>query len=278
MATASACTLLSKSRFKPQPVRASAVSTFAVECRSPAKPGLRYDALIMRRADRLFRIVQFLRAGRLQTARELAQKLQVSDRTIYRDVQDLQLSGVPILGEAGVGYTLRRDYDLPPLMFDVREITALVLGSRMVVAWGDAELAAAANDALRKIEAVLTPAMRDRIDAVRLYAPAFATRRPGDEAARDSLEQLRGAVERVRIIQVAYCDEKGHETQRRLRPMALLFWGNVWTLVAWCELRHDFRSFRVDRFRSIQILEETFVQERGQRYEDFLEKMRQQLQ
>jgi len=231
----------------------------------------------MRRADRLFRIVQFLRAGRLQTARELAQKLEVSDRTIYRDVQDLQLSGVPILGEAGVGYTLRRDYDLPPLMFDVREITALVLGSRMVVAWGDAELAAAANDALRKIEAVLTPAMRDRIDAVRLYAPAFAMRRPGDEAARDSLEQLRGAVERVQVIQVAYCDEKGHETLRRLRPMALLFWGNVWTLVAWCELRHDFRSFRVDRFRSIRILEETFVQERGQRYEDFLEKMRQQL-
>jgi len=232
----------------------------------------------MRRADRLFRIVQFLRAGRLQTARELARKLQVSDRTIYRDVQDLQLSGVPILGEAGVGYTLRRDYDLPPLMFDLREITALVLGSRMVAAWGDAELASAANDALRKIEAVLTPALRDRIDAVRLYAPALAIRRPEVEAARENLEQLRGAIENIRMIQVAYADEKGQETERRLRPMALLFWGNVWTLVAWCELRQDFRSFRVDRFRSIQTLEESFVQERGQRYEDFLIKMRQQMQ
>src|SRR5271168_680202 len=99
----------------------------------------------MRRADRLFRIVQFLRLGRMLTAQKLAAKLQVSQRTIYRDVRDLQLSGTPIEGEAGVGYTLRRDYDLPPLMFDVREITALVLGSRMVVAWGDAELAAAAN-------------------------------------------------------------------------------------------------------------------------------------
>jgi len=232
----------------------------------------------MRRDDRLFRIVQFLRAGRLQTARELARKLQVSDRTIYRDVQDLQLSGVPILGEAGVGYTLRRDYDLPPLMFDLREITALVLGSRMVAAWGDAELASAANDALRKIEAVLTPALRDRIDAVRLYAPALAIRRPEVEAARENLEQLRGAIENIRMIQVAYADEKGQETERRLRPMALLFWGNVWTLVAWCELRQDFRSFRVDRFRSIQTLEESFVQERGQRYEDFLIKMRQQMQ
>src|SRR6202049_3135662 len=125
----------------------------------------------MRRADRLFRIVRILRGSRLQTARMLAQKLEVSERTIYRDVSDLQTSGMPIEGEAGVGYTLRRDYDLPPLMFDRREITALVLGSRMVAAWGDAELASAANDALRKIEAVLTPALRDKIDSVRLYVP-----------------------------------------------------------------------------------------------------------
>jgi predicted DNA-binding transcriptional regulator YafY len=216
-----------------------------------------------------------LRAGRLQTARSLAQKLQVSDRTIYRDVQDLQLSGVPILGEAGVGYTLRRDYDLPPLMFNPREITALVLGSRMVAAWGDTELASAANDALRKIEAVLTPELRDRIDAVRLYAPALGSR--VDDSTRELLEQLRLAIERSHIVEVAYCDEKSQVTERRLRPMALLFWGSVWTLVAWCELRMDFRSFRVDRFKALRMIEESFPQERGQRYEDFLAQMRQQL-
>ena len=231
----------------------------------------------MRRADRLFRIVQFLRAGRLQTARGLGEKLEVSARTIYRDVQDLQLSGVPILGEAGVGYTLRRDYDLPPLMFDHREITALVLGSRMVAAWGDAELASAANDALRKIEAVLTPALRDRIDAVRLYAPAFAMRNPLDGETRRVLEQLRGAIEAACVIEVEYCDEKAQVTERRLRPMALLFWGNAWTLVAWCELRVDFRSFRVDRFRKLQILDKRFVPEHGQRYEDFVAQMRQKI-
>jgi predicted DNA-binding transcriptional regulator YafY len=229
----------------------------------------------MRRADRLFRIVQLLRGGRLQTARSLAQKLQVSERTIYRDVQDLQLSGVPILGEAGVGYTLRRDYDLPPLMFDSREITALVLGSRMVAAWGDAELASAANDALRKIEAVLTPALRDRIDAVPLHVPSYGLRNQG--AAREVLEQLRGAIESSHVVQVIYGDEKDRMTERRLRPMALLFWGNVWTLVAWCELRVDFRSFRVDRFKSLRQLDETFAQERGQRYEDFLVKVRAEL-
>jgi predicted DNA-binding transcriptional regulator YafY len=231
----------------------------------------------MRRADRLFRIVQFLRAGRLQTARGLAEKLAVSARTIYRDVQDLQLSGVPILGEAGVGYTLRRDYDLPPLMFDHREITALVLGSRMVAAWGDAELASAANDALRKIEAVLTPALRDRIDAVRLYAPAFAMRNPLDGETRRVLEQLRGAIEAACVIEVEYCDEKAQVTERRLRPMALLFWGNAWTLVAWCELRVDFRSFRVDRFQKLRLLDERFVAEHGQRYEDFVAQMRQKI-
>ena len=230
----------------------------------------------MRRADRLFRIVQLLRAGRLQTARSLAEKLQVSDRTIYRDVQDLQLSGVPILGEAGVGYTLRRDYDLPPLMFDAHEITALVLGSRMVAAWGDSELVSAANDALRKIEAVLTPALRDRIDAVRLYAPAMG--RPLDQNTRNTLEQLRGAIERCQIIEAAYSDEKLQVTQRRLRPMALLFWGNVWTLVAWCELRNDFRSFRADRFQSVNVLDNTFTPEHGQSYEDFIARIERQIE
>jgi len=231
----------------------------------------------MRRADRLFRIVQFLRAGRLQTARSLAAKLEVSDRTIYRDVQDLQLSGVPIEGEAGIGYTLRRDYDLPPLMFDRREITALVLGSRMVAAWGDAELASAANDALRKIEAVLSPALRDKIDSVRLYAPAFSPRNQADTDTRTNLELLRGAIEASKVIQVIYGDEKAQITERRLRPMALLFWGNVWTLDAWCELRNDFRSFRADRFKSLSILPETFTLEQGQRYEDFVAKVRREM-
>ena len=247
----------------------------------------------MRRADRLFRIVQLLRAGRLQTARSLAEKLQISERTIYRDVQDLQLSGIPILGEAGVGYTLRRDYDLPPLMFNSREITALVLGSRMVIAWGDADLASAANDALRKIEAVLTPDLRNKIDSVPMYAPAshdlpvnlppWPPNSAGTKTVspakphklpREMLERLRGAIENSKVIVIEYSDADSQSTERRLRPMALLFWGNVWTLAAWCELRADFRSFRADRIKTLKVLEETVIQERGKRYEDFLAKVR----
>ena len=116
----------------------------------------------MRRADRLFRIVQMLRSGRLKTSRALADRLQVSERTIYRDVRDLQLAGQPIEGEAGVGYTLRREFDLPPLMFTPEELTAIVLGARLVKAWGGAESAAAASTALARIEAVLPPALAAR--------------------------------------------------------------------------------------------------------------------
>src|SRR6267378_2683821 len=127
----------------------------------------------MRRADRLFRIVRILRGGRLQTARMLAQKLEVSERTIYRDVSDLQTSGMPIEGEAGVGYTLRRDLDLPPLMFTRDELTALVLGARLVRAWGGAASTVAADQALQRIEAVLPADLRERLDAILMYAPGF---------------------------------------------------------------------------------------------------------
>src|ERR1700733_9251825 len=127
----------------------------------------------MRRADRLFRIVQFLRLGRMLTAQKLAAKLQVSQRTIYRDVRDLQLSGTPIEGEAGVGYTLRRDFDLPPLMFTSAELTALVLGARLVQTWGGLESADAATSALARIEAVLPAELTAKLDAIRLFAPEF---------------------------------------------------------------------------------------------------------
>lgn len=224
----------------------------------------------MRRADRLFRIVQLLRSGRLQTARHLAEKLQVSHRTIYRDVQDLQLSGVPITGEAGVGYTLRRDFDIPPLMFDREEITALVLGARMVQAWGGMQLTEAANRALRKIEAVLPTDLRERIDEVLLYAPGSRVS-PGLRARLDSLH---AAAQDRRIVLIAYAREDGQQSVRRVHPLALYFWGGAWTLAAWCELRNDFRSFRVDRMEHLESLGEVFIPKAGQMLSDFLRRVR----
>ncbi len=224
----------------------------------------------MRRADRLFRIVQLLRAGRLSTARSLAEKLEVSERTIYRDIQELQLSGTPIEGEAGVGYTLRRDFDIPPLMFDRQEITALVLGARMVKAWGGMEMAEAANNALRKIEVVLPDDLRDRIDQVQLYAPGFRV----SKELRSRLDSLHHAAINRSVLDVEYSNETGDVTRRNIRPLALVFWGGAWTLVGWCELRRDFRSFRVDRMRSVRVLAETFTPKPGETLADFLKKVR----
>ncbi|MCA8883261.1 MAG: YafY family transcriptional regulator [Rhodobacteraceae bacterium] len=197
----------------------------------------------MRRADRLFQILQFLRGGRLTTARRLAERLEVSERTIYRDIADLQASGVPVEGEAGVGYVLRAGFDLPPLMFSRDEIVALVAGARMIRAWGGAGMSRAAEEALVKIEAVLPDAERARAGAVQIYS--FAPEMTADVAAM--IDRLEAATDTRQALVLQYRDAEDRETCRRVRPLGLWFWGKVWTLVAWCELRDDFRMFRLDR-------------------------------
>src|SRR2546422_10946170 len=144
----------------------------------------------MRRADRLFRIVQRLRRRGATTARQLAEALEVSERTVYRDTRDLLVSGVPIRGEAGVGYALDRSYELPPLMFDEEEIEALVLGARIVRAWADQKLARAAEEALQKIETVLPPRLKSRLGGTALLAPGFHVK----AGMRNGLGDLRPAI------------------------------------------------------------------------------------
>jgi len=220
----------------------------------------------MRRADRLFRLVQHLRGGRLLTARILAERLEVSERTIYRDVADLQASGVPIDGEAGVGYLMREGYDLPPLMFTRDEISALVAGARLIAAWGGARMALSAADALGKIEAVLPPTARKTADEVRVYA--FDTRMSDLEKMR--LDRIDAAIGEQRILTLHYADEGGARTVRDVEPMGLYFWGRVWTLVGWCRLRDDFRMFRVDRIDDMIEPERKFAPVKGRTLQDFL--------
>src|SRR6266705_1648901 len=144
----------------------------------------------MRRADRLFQIVQFLRGRRLTTAAHLADRLGVSLRTVYRDVRDLSLSGVPVEGEAGVGYRLRAGFDVPPLMFTLNEIEALAVGARMVEAWGGPVLADSARTAIEKIVAALPADRRLAVEKTRLYAPAFHV----DGRSMQQLESVREAI------------------------------------------------------------------------------------
>jgi predicted DNA-binding transcriptional regulator YafY len=220
----------------------------------------------MRRADRLFEIVQHLRGRRLTTARQLAEWLHVSERTIYRDIADLMASGVPIDGEAGVGYRIASHFDLPPLMFSHNEIDALVIGARFVESWGGPGLAQGARSALAKIAAALPRDKRAQLESSRLFAPGFVV----DARAGERLEAMRQAMATRQVAALQYRDRGGRVSQRRVWPLGLYFWGDAWSLGAWCELRNDFRNFRLDRIVTLSLLDERYPDAPGRRLEDFV--------
>ena len=223
----------------------------------------------MRRADRLFQIVQLIRGRRLTTAAFLAQRLEVSERTVYRDIADLQHQGVPIEGEAGVGYRLGAGFELPPLMFTQDEATALVAAARLAQSWLDPALARAIETALGKILSVLPAAARVSAEALALYAPALGI----DEATRTRLQMLREAVQSRHKLHLAYRDLGGEASERTVRPLGCFYWGKVWTLSAWCELRNDFRGFRVDRIETLEALPERFRDEPGKTLAEMLRRV-----
>lgn len=220
----------------------------------------------MRRADRLFEIIQFMRRQPLTRARDLAEHFEISERTIYRDIQDLMTSGVPIEGEAGIGYVLRAGYDLPPLMFKETEIEALVLGARIVQSWGDKELADAATDVIAKVEAVLPEALRTFMTNTALLAPSQHRMEP----ICFELSLLRNAVRDARKVRIGYQDAGGDQTTRLVRPLSLAYFGPVWLLACWCELRNNFRTFRLDRITHFAVSDELFKAEPGKTLKDFL--------
>ena len=220
----------------------------------------------MRRADRLFRLVQWIRGRRLSTAAFLAGRLEVSERTVYRDIADLVAQGVPIEGEAGVGYRMRAGYDLPPLMFTKEEAQALVAAVRIAQSRLDDALAGHVETALSKILAVLPPRARAAAESVSVLAPPRAI----DGATRRRLGELREATEQRRKVRMRYLDLRGAASERVVRPLGCVYWGEVWTLATWCETRGGFRSFRIDRIESIAVLEERFRDEPGRSLADLL--------
>jgi predicted DNA-binding transcriptional regulator YafY len=197
----------------------------------------------MRRADRLFQIIQHLRTRRLTTAAELATELEVSTRTVYRDVQDLLESGVPIEGEAGVGYRLQKGFELRPMTFTVDELEALVLGARLVEAWGDPDLGVAVRGAMSKIGSVLPEPLQASMLKTALFGPPYRAR--GE--ASQTLRSLRRSIAHERWVNLGYVDGEGARTDRTVVPLGLYFWGKQWLLAAFCLLRDDYRSFRLDR-------------------------------
>ncbi len=223
----------------------------------------------MRRADRLFQLVQLIRGRRLTTAAFLAQRLEVSERTVYRDVADLQHQGVPIEGEAGVGYRLGQGFDLPPLMFTADEARALVASVRMAQVWQDPVLAHNAQVALGKIVSVLPLAARVAAQSMAVYAPPVGL----EPAVQATLQTLREAAQMHCKVRVGYRDATDQPSQRTLRPLGCFYWGKVWTLAAWCEARQDFRSFRLDRITRLELLQDAaarFADEPGKTLADYL--------
>jgi len=221
-----------------------------------------------RRADRLFQIAELLRGRRLTTAQQLADWLAVSPRTVYRDVRDLQLSGVPIEGEAGIGYRLARTASLPPLTFTADELAALALGARMAESWGGAGLAGGARGALAKIAAAMPADKRAVLERLAVFAPSFHI----DRAFSEKVDTLHRAVDARQIVRFGYRDRLGAHTERRVWPLGLAYWGGRWTVGAWCELREDFRNFDIARMERIETLE-PFPDVSGRRLADYLRRV-----
>jgi predicted DNA-binding transcriptional regulator YafY len=221
----------------------------------------------MRRADRLFQIIQFLRTRRVTTAQWLAERLEVSERTIYRDIKDLILSGVNIEGEAGVGYVVRKGFDLPPLMFSEDELTALTLGARLVESWADTSLATAAQSALSKIETVLPDDLKNSVSNTLLFSPL---KRITPEISA-VMSEIRFAADKRRKVSLRYRDIKGDVSERIIWPLGMFFWGAVWTIGAWCELRDSFRIFRLDRVDDLYVLDDNYPPIKGRSLQDLIE-------
>lgn len=221
----------------------------------------------MRKVDRLFEIVKLLRGKRLRTAAFIADELGVSVRTIYRDMKGLMASGVPIEGEAGTGYIIRQSLELPPLKFKPLELKALQLGIKMVAATADEDIAHAANEAAIKILDAL-PNTRSVDDA-----PIAHIYFESDVQTRESLALFRDALKDKVKIDLCYSDEKSIKSKRIIRPLGLEYWGKIWTLTSWCELRDDFRVFRVDRVEECKLTGKKFKNENGKTYQDYLKKI-----
>ena len=221
----------------------------------------------MRRADRLIKIVHYLRRMRQAvTARQIADHFEICQRTVYRDIQDLMNSGVPIYGEAGVGYIIDKQYHLPPVMFDFDELEAISLGVKMVQTWTDERFSQVAESALEKIQAVLPESRLNDMRQLTTHSEASNSKMPCEVSFSD----VRECIRLRRKIEFHYTDLSEKTSTRTIRPLSLVFFGPVWLVIGWCELRDDFRNFRLDRMAELVIPGATFKDETGKNLKAYL--------
>ncbi len=222
----------------------------------------------MRRSDRLFDIIQRLRTAKGPvTAAALAAELEVTPRSIYCDIATLQARRVPIDGAAGIGYVLRKSFNLPPLMFTADEVEAIAIGARLVRRLRDAKLQEAADSVFSKVTVVLPEALRRQLTSTPFYVS------PGDtvEPQGVDLADVRTAIRDSRKLHIAYADETGRRTNRTIWPIAMAYYVDVTLIGAWCELRNGYRNFRVERIQSSTVLDEPFDQDNGRLFREWAE-------
>jgi predicted DNA-binding transcriptional regulator YafY len=222
----------------------------------------------MRRSDRLFDIIQRLRTARgPMTAAALAEELEVTVRTVYRDIATLQARRVPIEGAAGVGYVLRRGFDLPPLMFTADELEAIAVGARLVSRTGDLGLQEAAESVLSKVTVVLPEFLRRQLAT----APVFVSGSGGAPVPeRIDLATVRQAIRDEHKLAISYVDEKGACTERTIWPIAVAYYVQATLIGAWCELRRDYRHFRADRITTMTVLDARYPSDNGRLMAEWL--------
>ena len=221
----------------------------------------------MRKAERLNEIVhQLRRMHQAVTADTLAALFEVSPRTIYRDIQDLMDSGIPITGEAGVGYVIDKQYHLPPIMFDADEIEAIALGIGMVSNWTDAAFARKAKSAYEKIQATLTAPMIHELTQISTFSAPSRYKIPW----KVNFTEVRECIRRKQFVTFSYLDLSDQVTERTIRPLALISFSPIWLLAGWCEMRQNFRNFRLDRISDFSISPQRFRDEKGKALSDYL--------
>jgi predicted DNA-binding transcriptional regulator YafY len=211
------------------------------------------------RIDRLHAILTHLQSKKRVTAREMADRFQISLRTVYRDVKALDESGVPVIGEAGTGYSIMEGYRLPPVMFTREEASALLLGSKLAEQFTDGSTKRDFNGALYKIKAVLRSTDKDYVDSLTDHIEVLARRTPVTELSPQTLSLLQQAIVHRRVVDLHYQAATNEvDTRRDVEPIGLLYYSSAWHLIAWCRLRNDYRDFRLSRMLSVAVREEIF--------------------
>jgi predicted DNA-binding transcriptional regulator YafY len=226
----------------------------------------------LNRIDRLHAILTHLQSKKRVTAQEVADRFNISLRTVYRDVKALEESGVPVIGEAGSGYTIMEGYRLPPVMFTQEEASALLLGAKLAEYLSDESIKKHFNAALFKIKAVLRTSDKEHMDQLNDNIVVLS-RLPADDSAGRYLVDLQKALGDKKAIQIRYQSGQDAMTERTLEPIGLCYYGQAWHLIGWCHLRNGYRDFRVSRIQQLQILDKTFEPETHPSLQEYMQTM-----